>query len=55
MSSKKIITEIEKAFFERLGEKTSWGRNDIKNLYTQVQLEVLKENLDKKPEESTQS
>ena len=36
-----LLDVIREEFFSRLSTQTNWGRNQIKELYTQVQLDVL--------------
>jgi len=36
-----VIRRIEKEFFERLDEKTGWGKEEIKKMYVQVERDVL--------------
>ena len=33
METKELLEKIEKSLFEKLEEKTGWGRNEIKALY----------------------
>lgn len=46
MTTKKIMDEVEQTFFQKLEAKTNWGRNDVKALYKDAQLEVLKNAID---------
>lgn len=41
--NKKLLLRIEEIFHEKLEQKTSWGRNDIKDLYKQAVNEALME------------
>ncbi len=41
--NKEIILRIQVIFFEKLEAKTSWGRNDLKQLYTEAQNEAMME------------
>lgn len=36
-----IFVILQKTFFDRLQEKTSWGRNDLMKLYLECQVQVL--------------
>lgn len=45
------LDQIQETFFEALNDKTNWGRNEIKTLYKDSQLEVLKQTLDSVTEE----
>jgi hypothetical protein len=42
---KEILDEIQELFFLELESKTGWGKNDIKQLYKDCVLEVLKRRL----------
>lgn len=42
---KNLIWEIKQRFDKALEAKTSWGRNDLKQLYDSIVIEVLSENL----------
>ena len=44
--NKKLIARIEELFFEKLQEKTGWGRNDIKAAYKEAVSEAVLEMLD---------
>jgi hypothetical protein len=41
--NKEILDKIQALFFTRLEDKTGWGKNDIKQLYIECQLEILKQ------------
>lgn len=41
----KILDEIQELFFEKLNSKTGWGKNDVKDLYKDCVLEILKKHL----------
>lgn len=38
-----VTKEIKERFFKALEERTSWGRNDLKTLYSDIVIEVLAE------------
>lgn len=42
---KDIMNQIEKEFLSQLETKNSWGKNEIKELYTKVCEQVYLENL----------
>ena len=42
MDAEKILDEIQILFFEKLEQKTGWGKNEIKDLYKQCEIEVLR-------------
>ena len=44
--NKKLLTAVQTLFFERLEAKTSWGRNDLKDLYKDCVIEVLSKEID---------
>lgn len=44
--NKKLLARIEEIFNQKLQEKTSWGRNDVKDIYKQAVNEALMELLD---------
>lgn len=46
--SKKVIEQIQEEFFKRLDEKTSWGKEKLKNLYLEVKTKVLTNALEEK-------
>jgi hypothetical protein len=37
-----LLKEVQTEFFNRLQEKTNWGRNDIKILYNESEISVLR-------------
>lgn len=39
--NKEIIDKIKNLFFERLEQKNSWGKNELKELYKDCQIEIL--------------
>ncbi len=39
-----LLDVVREEFFSRLQTQTNWGRNQIKELYTQVQLDILSAN-----------
>lgn len=41
MKTSELLKEIEHAFDEKLNEKTSWGRNELKTVYQSVVNNVL--------------
>lgn len=41
MTEKKLVEKIKKAFFEKLEEQTSWGKEQCKKAYLEVQNDVL--------------
>lgn len=41
MKTSELLKAIDKAFEEKLEEKTGWGRNEIKAAYRSVVTEVL--------------
>ena len=41
--NKEMVKRIQEIFFEKLQEKTSWGRNDLKSMYTEAVNEALLE------------
>lgn len=43
MNNKEILDKIEKEFFARLEEKTSWGKEQLKVLYLTTKSDVLSE------------
>lgn len=47
MKTSELLKAIDKAFEEKLEEKTGWGRNEIKAAYRSVVTEVLMEVTDK--------
>lgn len=48
---KSILDKTQETFFNLLDDKTSWGRNEIKAMYKDAVLDVVKEELDKDSEE----
>jgi len=44
---KEVQNEIRRIFMERLSEKTNWGKNQIEEIYTQVEKDVYLEYLSK--------
>lgn len=40
-----ILQEIEALFYSKLEAKTGWGKNDVKSLYKDCQLEVLRKHI----------
>lgn len=44
--NKKLIMRIQELFFFALQGKTSWGRNEIMNMYKGAVTQALLENLD---------
>lgn len=40
-----ILDEIQDLYFEKLDAKTGWGKNDVKELYKDCVLEVLKKHI----------
>jgi hypothetical protein len=40
-----ILNEIQALYFQKLEAKTGWGRNDLKELYKDCVLEVLKNHI----------
>ena len=42
----KTLQEIEDLFFEKLKDKTGWGRNEIKIIYREAQNEILRKHID---------
>ena len=47
MKINKIIKDIENKFIEGLQRKTNWGRNEVKELFTNVVNGVILEELNK--------
>lgn len=45
--NQEILTNIEIAFFEKISEKSNWGKNQIMDLYKDSQISVLKTLIDK--------
>ena len=41
--NKEIIEKIQTLFFECLNTKNSWGKNEIKELYKDCELKILRE------------
>ncbi len=41
MKTSELLKAIDKAFEEKLEEKTGWGRNEIKAAYRSVVIETL--------------
>jgi len=39
--TKQILKEIEELFYLKLEKQTNWGRNQIKEIYSQCVIEVL--------------
>lgn len=39
--SQEIIKQIQELFFQRLDEKTGWGKEQIKELYKQCVIDVI--------------
>ena len=46
--NKEILDRIQQLFFSKLEDKTGWGKNDIKALYKDCVLEVLKDYLNER-------
>jgi len=46
MTNKKLIQTIEEKFFERLEDKTSWGKEEVKKLFLVVKADVLLDRLE---------
>ena len=44
--NKKLIARIEEIFFQKLKEKTGWGRNEIMSLYKDAVNEAILEILE---------
>jgi hypothetical protein len=44
--NKQLINRIQEIFYNKLQEKTNWGRNDVKSLYDKSVNEALLEMLD---------
>lgn len=49
--NKKLLERIQELFFEALGTKTGWGRNDLKEVYKDCVNQALLEIVDKQQEE----
>jgi hypothetical protein len=43
---KKLILRIQELFFKALEAKTSWGRNEIKDMYSGAVMHALLEHID---------
>ena len=41
--NKEVIKRIQEIFYQKLEAKTSWGRNDLKQVYTEAQNEAMME------------
>jgi len=41
MEEKKLVKAIQLEFFKRLDEQTSWGKEQLKKMYLEVQADVL--------------
>jgi len=46
--NKKLVERIKWLFFEKLKEKTGWGRNDIMEVYNSCVYQAVMELLDEK-------
>lgn len=42
-----LLRDTKDAFFKKLEEKTSWGKEEVKKMYTEISNEVLMSHLDK--------
>lgn len=47
MKQGEILNELEKLFFSKLDSKTGWGKIEIKKLYLECQIEVMKNLINK--------
>lgn len=43
--TEEILKNLEKIFYEKLSEKTNWGRNDVKEMFTKSLNEALMKTL----------
>ena len=48
MTHKKVKQTIQEKFFEKLENKTSWGKEEVKKLFLTVQVDVLLDKLEEK-------
>ena len=46
INANELIDELQTRFFDKLETKTSWGRNELKELYLNTVLEVIAKYLD---------
>ena len=46
MTAKQILKRAQEIFFEKLQEKTNWGRTQIKEMWIESMNEALMESLD---------
>lgn len=49
---KAVYKKIEEEFFKKLEEKTSWGRNDLKEMYMKTKADVLEAELKQEGKQS---
>ena len=45
MTTAEVLDNLKETFFEALNDKTSWGRNDLKDLYKDCESDALKKAL----------
>lgn len=50
--NKKLIQRIQELFFKALEAKTSWGRNEIKDIYSGTVVQAILEHIDSQQEDS---
>ncbi len=43
--TKKIMDDLEKKLFQKLEEKPSWGKEQIKKMFLQIKSDVLLDNM----------
>jgi len=46
MKPKQLLDRVKEIFFEKLEAKNSWGKNELKQLYTEAMNEALMEAID---------
>jgi hypothetical protein len=41
MKASDLLTQLQIRFFDKLDQKTGWGRNEIRQLFLETSLEVV--------------